>query len=281
MGTPSAIKLDGWLLEQDRIDRLSSIGFKWALKGKDTPWDTRFDELVQYKAKHGDCNVPKESGKLGLWIYNQRKVYKDGKLEQGRIDRLNSTGFKWALKEAAPIVPWETRFKELVRYKTDHGDCNVPKSQGKLGTWVQTQRQQYKKNRLAQDRIDRLDSIGFDWTPRKGPSRERRTIPSKKNHPSSRKKRSSLISTNAVSISAVTGVEAGEGLDVTSPSVPAPSNGSHPNLGTDIDDEDVDEIGALIYDQVMQRRRDTNEVAQNCVHQTLQDTTARQKARST
>ena len=39
----------------------------------------------------------------------------------------------------------------------------------------------------------------------------------------------------------------------------APSNGSHPNLGTDSDDEDVDEIGALIYDQVMQRRRVINE----------------------
>ena len=39
----------------------------------------------------------------------------------------------------------------------------------------------------------------------------------------------------------------------------APSNGSHPNLGTDSDDEDVDEIGALIYEQVVQRRQAMNE----------------------
>ncbi|EJK67353.1 hypothetical protein THAOC_11625, partial [Thalassiosira oceanica] len=25
--------------------------------GPPVTWDTRFDELVQYKAKHGDCNV--------------------------------------------------------------------------------------------------------------------------------------------------------------------------------------------------------------------------------
>ncbi|EJK71270.1 hypothetical protein THAOC_07311, partial [Thalassiosira oceanica] len=32
------------------------------------PWETRYDELVQYKAKHGDCNVPWDhQGKLGVW----------------------------------------------------------------------------------------------------------------------------------------------------------------------------------------------------------------------
>ncbi|EJK52687.1 hypothetical protein THAOC_28011, partial [Thalassiosira oceanica] len=32
------------------------------------PWETRYDELVQYKAKHDDCNVPWDhQGKLGVW----------------------------------------------------------------------------------------------------------------------------------------------------------------------------------------------------------------------
>ena len=100
-------------------------------------------------------------------------------------------------------MPWETRYNELVRYKTDHGDCNIPVKQGQLGTWVDKQRQQYKKGKLSQDRIYRLSGIGFDWTRPRGGSRKRKA----------------------------------------------------PN-GTENDD-DVDEIGALIYDQVMQQRRPT------------------------
>ena len=75
-------------------------------------------------------------------------------------------------------MPWETRFNELVQYKAKHGDCNVPRSQGQLGKWVNNQRTIYKKGKLSQDRIDRLNGIGFDWTPPRGGSRKRKAPPS-------------------------------------------------------------------------------------------------------
>ena len=150
-------------LAQDRIDRLSSIGFKWAMKEavQAVPWETRFNELVQYKTKSGHCNVPKSQGKLGTWASKQRIAYKANSLVQDRIDRLNNIGFKWAM--TGPAVPWETRFNQLVQYKTKSGHCNVPQSQGQLGTWVRTQRKACKDNSLAQDRIDQLNGIGFKW----------------------------------------------------------------------------------------------------------------------
>ncbi|EJK54294.1 hypothetical protein THAOC_26096, partial [Thalassiosira oceanica] len=122
-------------LAQDRVDQLNSIGFMWSLiaKGHNVPWETRFDELVQYKTKHGDCNVPQSQGNLGIWVSYQRKVYKVGSLAQDRIDRLNGIGFNWSFIAKGPNVPWETRFDELVQYKAKHGDCNVPRSQGPLG----------------------------------------------------------------------------------------------------------------------------------------------------
>ena len=150
-------------LEQEHIRRLSSIGFDRTLAEAKVPWETRFNELVQYKAKHGDCKVPSKRGKLGMWANSQRQQCKNKKLSQDRIDRLNSIGFKRSLKKAVPTVPWETRFGELVRYKAEHGDCNVPQKQGKLGTWVRNQRQAYTTGSLAQDRIDRLSKIGFKW----------------------------------------------------------------------------------------------------------------------
>ena len=252
------------LLEQDRIDRLNGIGFKWAI----TPWETRLNELVRYKAKHGDCKVPASQGQLGSWVLKQRQIYKKGKLPQDRIDRLSSIGFNWTLVERT--VPWGTRFCELVQYKAKHGDCNVPRSSHRqLGKWVDTQRQQYKRGKLAQDRINRLSGIGFDWTPQRGGSRKRKS-------PSSIKQNRSLRRKKRVGAGSET---MGEGRDVTSVSLSIPSSGSHQFPGTE-SDEEVEEIGALIYDQVMQQRHGPT-ISNNGVYQTLQDTTARQTARST
>ena len=50
-----------------------------------TDWETQFKELVQYKANHGNCNVPTKQGQLGICVHNQRRDYKKGKLVQGRI----------------------------------------------------------------------------------------------------------------------------------------------------------------------------------------------------
>ena len=72
---------------------------------------------------------------------------------------------------------WDTKFNELVAYKDTHGgSCNVPNRYAEnpqLGTWVDTQRTQYKKfqqdpstSSMTQERIERLESIAFQWNGR-------------------------------------------------------------------------------------------------------------------
>jgi len=65
-----------------------------------------------------------------------------------------------------------TRFKELIEYKAKHGDCFVPDNYGpnkQLGTWVNTQRRQYrflqqgKHSQMTEERINKLEEIGFKW----------------------------------------------------------------------------------------------------------------------
>jgi len=58
---------------------------------------------------------------------------------------------------------WSQRYRELVAYQEEHGNCRVPKAQGKLGRWVARQREQRKKNGLSEARQVRLDAIGFVW----------------------------------------------------------------------------------------------------------------------
>mmetsp|Transcript_17957 Transcript_17957/g.41924 ORF Transcript_17957/g.41924 Transcript_17957/m.41924 type:complete len:269 (+) Transcript_17957:252-1058(+) len=223
-------------------------------------WNARFKELLDYKSEHGDCNVPYNHGKLGTWVSNQRQAYVANSLAHDRVNRLNSIGFKWTL--ASPTVPWETRFNELVQYKAKHGDCNVPRNQGKLGEWVHKQREVHRKGKLLQDRLDRLNGIGFDWTPLQERSKKRKAIPIAQVQSSARNENVSLFDANVESVSVAAGTSGfesnkceGEGrAPGPALTLPVPSGNFCCNRGTESDDE-LDEIGALIYDHVMQRRR--------------------------
>jgi hypothetical protein len=65
---------------------------------------------------------------------------------------LNSFGEKEGTNASQPKKvnneQWDAMFARLVQYKEKHGDCLVPKRYAddpKLGTWVETQRVQYKR----------------------------------------------------------------------------------------------------------------------------------------
>ena len=44
-------------LTKDRIERLDDIGFTWDVL--EDFWESRFDELVEYKHTRGNCRVPR------------------------------------------------------------------------------------------------------------------------------------------------------------------------------------------------------------------------------
>ena len=88
-------------LSAERIRLLEEIGIDWGEKRVTTPWDDRFQALVQYKSRFGNVNVPwqwKENVALAQWVNSQRKKYKDlleGKrnnLSEEQINRLNAIG---------------------------------------------------------------------------------------------------------------------------------------------------------------------------------------------
>lgn len=57
---------------------------------------------------------------------------------------------------------WEYQFLDLVRFKEEHGHCEVPRKHA-LGYWVSNQRQRRRIGALVKDRVERLDKIGFVW----------------------------------------------------------------------------------------------------------------------
>ena len=111
---------------------------------------------------------------LGRWVHYQRVEYwllqneGKGKINQARINKLESIGFDWD----PMATQWNGMLRRLIEYKGEHGDCHVTKGYRKdpeLANWVRNQRLEYvntqkgSRKRLTQERIEKLESIGFEW----------------------------------------------------------------------------------------------------------------------
>ena len=90
-------KLSSRTLTKERIDQLEALGFAWSLKTKPTvPWETRFQELLEYYSQHGSWPTRKD-GSLGWWVHNQRNYFscKDKHFMAERFRLLDEIGFDW------------------------------------------------------------------------------------------------------------------------------------------------------------------------------------------
>jgi hypothetical protein len=115
------------------------------------PWKTnatfqeRIQELEHFRKGNGHCRVPLRQMGLGRWVGEMRMLYKNVQLQLSgagggasrtatdnntvltpeNIAFLEGMGFEWSIGK--PMVPWEQRFADLVKYKQGEGNCNVPR----------------------------------------------------------------------------------------------------------------------------------------------------------
>lgn len=130
-------------------------------------WDRRLEKLKEYKAKHGHVNVPTKHPTLGIWVNNQRQGYKKNKLSSDRVTALNDLDFKWRIRDDKEGFDrqWNKRLVELKKFKETNGHVNVPQkyTPSSLGSWVNRQRNLYKRGMIADERIVALNEVGFVW----------------------------------------------------------------------------------------------------------------------
>ena len=152
-------------LSRARVAKLNVLGFDW--DPYETYWQRMFSELKAFKKQEGHCNVParyRENPPLGAWVYAQRGRFRKGTLPLGKIQELASIGFEWEPFESM----WQMMFEKLNAFHSREGHCRVPCRQAtsrELAHWVSTQRQFYRKGKLSQERIRKLESIDFQWEP--------------------------------------------------------------------------------------------------------------------
>ena len=133
-------------------------------------WKMMYGQLLKYKKKYKSTSVPTrtfdDNRSLGQWVVKQRCCYKNNKLSQDRINLLNSINFDWNPFD----TQWTEIYERLLAYKNKYKSTSVPTTfevdGRRLGRWVDNQRRLYNINKLSEDRINQLNSIGFVWSSR-------------------------------------------------------------------------------------------------------------------
>jgi hypothetical protein len=162
-------------LGSERCERLEAIGFAWQsvrqARNLRELWETRFQQLLQYRQRFGHCRVPakwREDLPLGHWVHVQREFKKRGILSAERVQRLEAIGFQWHGKFTRSYRhddQWAQMLAHLLEYQKQHGDTQVPPSYRPhgLGSWVANHRVAERKGELRPDRREQLDAMGFEW----------------------------------------------------------------------------------------------------------------------
>ena len=124
-------------LSQFRIEQLESLGFNWKVAAPAVGWEHRFNELLDYRAANGDCNVPQawpENRQLGRWVMKQRC--------QVRCSDVY-------LCDPELFASFDSVSSHML-------------SIDRISQY--TLRQKGEKNQLSDERVRRLEEIGFSWT---------------------------------------------------------------------------------------------------------------------
>ena len=88
-----------------------------------------------------------------------------------RAALLEEIGFVWSAKDPS-CKPWEGRYADLCAFVRKYGHAGVPmdyKEDPRLPPWVSAQRHEFKLlsegkvSRLTQDRVNKLNAVGFLW----------------------------------------------------------------------------------------------------------------------
>ena len=180
------LKLRKWKDSPNLVERLSSyqiqqldnLGFEWnnARKSEQFCFDNGFNDLQEYKEKHGHCNVAeKDDRRLYSWCYKIRNTVtrvRDGKypslsLTEEQVQKLSDIGFDFSAVNRDKS--FDDRIKDLVAFKEEYGHCRVPQKINKsLQTWCAKVRKDYdlpldERSILNEERIKQLEDLGFEW----------------------------------------------------------------------------------------------------------------------
>ncbi len=143
-------------LSEDRISLLNKIP-EWIWDEKDFQWNQKFELLKTFIVNNGHACPHQNKSKLGPWVTAQRQLYKNGELDQKRIDKLNSLSeWMWDKEESE----WYENYFDLKKYEGKNHHTYPPQNTP-LGGWCKRQRTIYSNGDLEEIRIEKLESLTY------------------------------------------------------------------------------------------------------------------------
>ena len=125
-------------------------------------YDELLKELADAKAKNTSMKKELDKVKAELVDVKEKLNSKEGVIEESDDDDDDEED----PTEVDVNNPWMIKLHELREYLIMNGHCDVPRNyptNQKLSNWVKWQRQEYGKKKLPQEKIQKLESIGFTW----------------------------------------------------------------------------------------------------------------------
>ncbi len=169
------------ILSEDKIKKLEEIGMIFE-NAYEAFWNKMYELAKKYYEHYGDLKIPNkfktlngyevdEKGySLGFWISNQRVKYKNGTLSEDKIKKLEKIGMMF---ENVNDDTWNKMYELAKKYYEHYGNLKIPRffktingyetdEKGcNLGLWITTQKTNYNKSILSEDRIEKLEEIGM------------------------------------------------------------------------------------------------------------------------
>lgn len=130
-------------------------------------WNRRHGSLAVVKVEDEIDGFP-----IGSWVDRRRGEFRKGELSAARRRLLEALGIVWNPHDER----WQRGMAACRLWVERHGDLSdVPVTAEidgfALGRWLATRRVERNAGSLAEDRIEALSALGFNWKPKRGPKR--------------------------------------------------------------------------------------------------------------
>ncbi|MGM9878718.1 MAG: helicase associated domain-containing protein, partial [Bacilli bacterium] len=123
-------------------------------------WEKTYEKVKKFYEENG--RFPKRGEECGNWLNTQRQSVREGKLSEERMKKLEEIDKDWnKSKEEINSEKWEETYEKVKTFYEENG--RLPKQTEECGGWLNKQRQSFKKGKLSDEKIKKLEEIDKNW----------------------------------------------------------------------------------------------------------------------
>lgn len=135
-------------------------------------WESMFNKMYEFYKDNNHCTIPKNHHNRTLygWYRKQKLLHKAGLIPKEHLEKLKTINFYF---EDGHEIYWRRKwldsYNKLLQIYNETGDCNIKRHKDNqhphfyISNWVALERGKYRKGKLKEWQIEKLESIGFQW----------------------------------------------------------------------------------------------------------------------